>query len=721
MVRVYQLAKQLNITSKRVLEVAEILGINVKAHQSSLSEEDVSKIIKYLKKNRRIGIVFNKAVLTLIDFIKNALKKRNFANGLFLGLTAFTIFGFSISNANDSVAEVEIIDTVEQIDVLTTTPTELIDQEGSSPPLFTDSDDATTTTTFPVTTTTTTVPVTTTTTTVPVTTTTTVPVTTTTTVPVTTTTTTVPVTCDDESFTPYTLYKTTGEANTVMSCRNEQEALVSGYIFLVNPMPPPTSPSPTQIVPVSTNYTFTYDNGSLGVSNPFFNFFSGGVQIEIDSQKNIYVGGFYISETTLGGQTYNPEVDGSILVFKLNNLGELEWVKTYGGTDNGSDPNFAIGYNYLSDMTVDSSDNVILTGRFIGTDDFGTGTPKTASTLFNSFVLKLGSNGDAQWVHTNYVSSTSTTQYTSYLDDSPTAVDTDSNGNIYVTGRFDGHYGQDSYLNIGSYAIDLTQITYGEYFIKINPSGVVQWVYITEDVAPARGQKVFVDTQDNIYLAGKCNVSPSQSSGTVTLEKVGGSDIFSMDCSGISSIKFSWVYVAKLDSSGEYIWHWMSKSWNSVVTLSVAGDTGVYVAYNTYIWEGEGFYNQQEICGTTLQPTTGGQNESHLMLVKLNSAGTCQWFYREEPRDNGAVSMVMDSNNNLYLQHKPSVTIGRTLERFSPQGVQTSYTGAGSIYDFVIDAEDNIYTLSNYVKADAATGQWWPGVSKRTLSDLVIN
>ena len=189
--RVYQLANQLNITSKKVLEVAEILGINVKAHQSSLSEEDVSKIIKYLKKNRRIGIVFNKAVLTLIDFIKKAFKRRTFATGLLFGLTAFTIFGFSISNANDSVAEVEIIDTVEQIDVLTTTPTELIDQEISSTPLFTDSDDSTTTTTVPVTTTTTTVPVTTTT--VPVTTTTTTVPVTTTTVPVTTTTT-VPVT-----------------------------------------------------------------------------------------------------------------------------------------------------------------------------------------------------------------------------------------------------------------------------------------------------------------------------------------------------------------------------------------------------------------------------------------------------------------------------------------------------------------------------------------------
>jgi len=44
MVRVYQLAKQLNITSKRVLEVAEILGINIKAHQSSLSEEMYRKL-----------------------------------------------------------------------------------------------------------------------------------------------------------------------------------------------------------------------------------------------------------------------------------------------------------------------------------------------------------------------------------------------------------------------------------------------------------------------------------------------------------------------------------------------------------------------------------------------------------------------------------------------------------------------------------------------------
>ena len=69
-------------------------------------------------------------------------------------------------------------------------------------------------------------------------------------------------------FTPYTLYTISGEANTVMSCRNEQDALESGYVFTVNPVPPP-SPTPAT-VPVSTNYTFEQNYSSttpLSISN----------------------------------------------------------------------------------------------------------------------------------------------------------------------------------------------------------------------------------------------------------------------------------------------------------------------------------------------------------------------------------------------------------------------------------------------------------------------
>jgi hypothetical protein len=485
-VRVYQLAKQLNITSKRVLEVAEILGINIKAHQSSLSEEDVSKIIKYLKKNRRIGIVFNKTVLTLIDFIKNAFKKRTFATGLLFGLTAFTIFGFSISNANDSVAEVEIIDTVEQIDALTTTPTELIDQEGISPPLFTDSDDSTTTTTIPVTTTTTvpvttttTVPVTTTTT-VPVTTTTTVPVTTTTTVPVTTTTTvpvttttTVPVTCDDESFQPYTLYKATGEGNTVMSCRNEQDALESGYVLTVNPNPP----TPTTTIPVSTNYTFDTD------WRPH-TFSSSSAVIDIDSNNNLYVTGANNASyaMTIGTQQIDPK---DFFVYKLNQLGDLEWIKVFGNSPSG-------GAAY--DIAVDNNGNSIITGYFSGSIDFGTGI-QTATGSYTTFILKLDSNGETEWV---VIPTSSDVSY-----DFGSGVDTDANGNIYVSGLVN-HKTTNTVtsLTFGSFTISNVNYATG-FYLKINSSGVVQWVKTINSTNGGDGS-IFIDSQDNKYLGGRC-------------------------------------------------------------------------------------------------------------------------------------------------------------------------------------------------------------------------
>ena len=62
--------------------------------------------------------------------------------------------------------------------------------------------------------------------------------------PSTTTTTTIfePV-CDDETFKPYTLYTESGNANTVMSCKNESDALEAGYTYYGNPVPPPESSS----------------------------------------------------------------------------------------------------------------------------------------------------------------------------------------------------------------------------------------------------------------------------------------------------------------------------------------------------------------------------------------------------------------------------------------------------------------------------------------------
>jgi hypothetical protein len=100
----------------------------------------------------------------------------------------------------------------------------------------------------------------------PTTTTTLAPTTTTTLAPTTTTTlapttTTTLAECNDEDFKPYTLYDSDGNGNTVLTCRNEQDALDLNYTYTVNPNPPPVS-SPT----TTTSTTTTTLPSSINIS-----------------------------------------------------------------------------------------------------------------------------------------------------------------------------------------------------------------------------------------------------------------------------------------------------------------------------------------------------------------------------------------------------------------------------------------------------------------------
>ena len=84
--------------------------------------------------------------------------------------------------------------------------------------------------------------------------------------PVTTTTIPSPV-CDDETFRPYTLYTSSGEGNTVMSCKNESDALASGYIYYANPNPTPPSSesSSTSLVILNLSATISIDENQKSV------------------------------------------------------------------------------------------------------------------------------------------------------------------------------------------------------------------------------------------------------------------------------------------------------------------------------------------------------------------------------------------------------------------------------------------------------------------------
>ena len=383
--KLIDLSKQLKISSKKVLKAARVLNIDVTSDLSVVSEEDAQRIIEYFENSKKAGFIFRKKLPMFVA-----------------GLLLIGVVFFVIPNSSDTSSEVEaqisseeVLNVTDELAINEDIDEVQITDSKPTPPSFTDSDNSTTTTTVPVTTTTT----------VPVTTTTTVPVTTTTTVPVTTTTT-VPVTCDDESFQPYTLYKATGEANTVMSCRNEQDALESGYVLTVNPNPP--TPTTTTTVPPRAGYLATYDaSGSRGIS--------------VDSSKNAYTTGSFSGTVDFGGGDVTSNAVSDIFVVKLDSDGNFQWVYTAGGSGN----------DRAVDIGTDSSGNSYITGNFSETVNFGGGDVTSAGNSYDIFVVKLDSDGNFQWVYTAGGTQDGTSSTTLKFDGG-TGIDIDSSGNVGI-------------------------------------------------------------------------------------------------------------------------------------------------------------------------------------------------------------------------------------------------------------------------------------------------
>jgi endonuclease V-like protein UPF0215 family len=140
-----------------------------------------------------------------------------------------------------------------------------------------------------------------------------------------------------------------------------------------------------------------------------------GVGIAVDSSDNSYITGSFLGTVDFGGGNVTSAGSDDIFVLKLNSSGTFQWVNTFGGTsiDGGED------------ITVDTSGNSYITGRFREIVDFGGGNVTSAGGG-DIFVLKLNSSGTFQWVNT----------YGGTSADVGEGITVDSSDNPYITGWF---------------------------------------------------------------------------------------------------------------------------------------------------------------------------------------------------------------------------------------------------------------------------------------------
>jgi beta-propeller repeat-containing protein len=174
--------------------------------------------------------------------------------------------------------------------------------------------------------------------------------------------------------------------------------------------------------------------------------------------------------TTLG--------NGDVFVMKLDDSGALQWTQELGTT----------GAESARGVALDGSGNVYVTGYTNGS--FPGFSNSGANDLF---AMKFDNGGVRQW----------TRQVGTVGDDHAYGLAVDGSGNVYVvgatTGGFPG-YNDPSVFN-------------DAFTIKLNSSGVQQWVRQLGTTADERAFGVALDSNGNICAAGSTNGSfPGSSS-----------------------------------------------------------------------------------------------------------------------------------------------------------------------------------------------------------------
>jgi hypothetical protein len=232
-----------------------------------------------------------------------------------------------------------------------------------------------------------------------------------------------------------------------------------------------------------------------------------------DPAGNIYAAGYFEGAFDLGGGSIGTAAVRNVVLAKFDKDGNHLWSKAFGSND---------GYGH--DVALDASGNVILSGIFNGSIDFGTG-PLTATGAYDAFVAKFDTDGNAIW-NKRFGDTTDTRAH---------FVDVDASGNILLTGIFFGtvDFGNGPRTTAGSW---------DGYVAKFDPQGNVMWVRIFGDAADQRARGVCMGPGGEVIIV-------SQYTGSVSF---GGKALTSAG---------EWdSYVAKLDPMGNELW---SKSFGS--------------------------------------------------------------------------------------------------------------------------------------------------------------
>ncbi len=415
----------------------------------------------------------------------------------------------------------------------------------------------------------------------------------------------------------------------------------------------------------STVWNYAFNDGGDGIDQ--------SEKMCTDDAGNIYITGSFTSDVTFGSTSMTSFGGSDIFLAKYNELGNLSWVISAGGTLN----------DVSNDIGIDSLGNIYITGTFKELAFFGaTQVQSSGSGATNQdqeiFVAKYSTDGDLVWVRTAG----------GYFDDRGLGIYTEANGDCYVTGSFQGNATFQSHSLLSAGGDDI-------YTAKINSYGVFEWVNGAGGTSEDFGFEITKDVSGKVISAG--TFQNTAAFGGTNLTSLGDDDIF----------------ILCHDQYGAQQWVQQAGGPQNESVSDITHD------YNGFIYLTGSFKATASFGVNTL--TSAGLTD--IYIAKYSNTGSHQWSYRAggSGADYGK-GLNVDYRNKIYMSGAFSGTAQiDTMNLTSAGGLDilvAGYTAAGNFFDgihvgsptdeiantIVQDTNDNII-ISGYITGNITFGE----------------
>jgi gliding motility-associated-like protein len=267
------------------------------------------------------------------------------------------------------------------------------------------------------------------------------------------------------------------------------------------------------------------------------NFSDRAYDIQVNSQNEVVVTGQFFGTVNFDGfslQSVSNSKD--IFLVKLSPSGDVLWAISEGGP---------MAENVYS-LAVDSQDNIIMTGQFQGTAEFGGQSftslinPQLGTYSYDIFVSKYNNNGSAIWAISGAAP----------YEDRGMALITDNQNNIYLAGQFSEN------MTLSGQNVSNTAFNAG-FLAKLSPAGNLLWLNRLTGgmVLP---YDINVSAQGEIIMCGDFL-------GTLIHQSSFGNQT-------LTNPNLKKVFAIKVSSNGQVIWQNALGSSNEISARAIGSD-----------------------------------------------------------------------------------------------------------------------------------------------------